>query len=412
MGVKIIEIPKRSANYYLRVNYKGFRKTIKIGTNKKLASEARQKIEAKLVLEGIDFLKPIDRPKVPTLKEYVYGWRDENDQYQIGWFDKYAKKSKKFSTYSGYESIIKSHLIPKFGATHLDEITSRMVGDYVSSKLDGHKSQTVKNIKHCLSAILQHAYVPDGHILSNPCRGVTVPIPEKEKVRAMEDGAEPDPYTWEERAIVEQVFREHFPGFYPLVLTGFRTGLRIGELMALQWANVNFDARLISVKKNISRGRRTTPKSRSSIRDVRMTSLLIEVLKEHRGALEKEAAAKEEKLPSWVFPNKLGRRLNYGNFMDRVWNKAQENTELRRRTPHDMRHTYATLRLLRGHSLSEVSKEMGHASVEITFRTYFKWLPKESHSNIDELDGGNEVKERKPGANENTQQDGLRLVSA
>ena len=228
----------------------------------------------------------------------------------------------------------------------------------------------------------------------------------------MEEGVEPDPYTWEERAAVEQVFKNHFPRFYPLVLTGFRTGLRIGELLALQWPIVSFDTKLISVKRNISRGRRTTPKSRSSIRDVRMTSLLVQVLEAHRETLEKEAVSKKGKLPSWVFPNRLGRRLNYGNFMDRVWNKAMEKTELRRRTPHDMRHTYATLRLLRGHSLSEVSKEMGHGSVEITFRTYFKWLPKESHSNIDELDGEDEAKKRKPGANAGTQQNDLQVVSA
>jgi integrase len=412
MGVKIIEIPKESAIYYLRVNYKGFRKTIKIGTNKKLAGEVKQKIEARLVLEGADFLKPCEALKIPTLKEYVYGWRDENEQYQIGWFDKNAKKSRKYSTYSGYESIINTHLIPKFGTMRLDEITSRMVSDYVSNKLDGHKSQTVKNLKNCLSAILQHAYIPDGHISLNPCRGVVVPKPEKEKLQAMEEGVEPDPYTWAERAAVEQVFRDHFPRFYPLVLTGFRTGLRIGELLALQWPNVSFDTKLISVRKNISRGRRTTPKSRSSIRDVRMTSLLLQDLEEHRETLEKEAVLKEGKLPSWVFPNKLGRRLNYGNFMDRVWNKAMEMTELRRRTPHDMRHTYATLRLLRGHTLAEVSKEMGHASVEITFRTYFKWLPKESHSNIDELDGEDEAKKRKPDANEDTQQNDRQAVSA
>jgi len=412
MGVKIVEIPKKSSIYYLRVNHKGFRKTIKVGTSKKLAGEVKEQIEARLVLEGADFLKPDDAPRIPTLKEYVYGWRDENEQYQIGWFDKHAKKSKKYSTYSGYESIINTHLLSRFGKIRLNEITSRMVGDYVSSKLDEHKSQTVKNIKNCLSAILQHAYIPDGHISSNPCRGVAVPIPEKEKLRALEEGMEPDPYTWEERTVVERVFREHFPRFYPLVLTGFRTGLRIGELLALQWQNVNFDSKLISVRKNISRGRRTTPKSRSSIRDVRMTSLLLQALKEHHEALEKEAVSKEGKLPLWVFPNKLARRLNYGNFMDRVWNKAMEKTELRRRTPHDMRHTYATLRLLRGHSLSEVSKEMGHASVEITFRTYFKWLPKESHSNIDELDGEGEAKKCKPDANRDIQQDERRVVSA
>jgi len=51
-----------------------------------------------------------------------------------------------------------------------------------------------------------------------------------------------------------------------------------------------------------------------------------------------------------------------------------------------LRHTYATLRLSKGDSLAEVSKEMGHSSAEITYKTYYKWLPKESRTNIDELD--------------------------
>lgn len=48
-----------------------------------------------------------------------------------------------------------------------------------------------------------------------------------------------------------------------------------------------------------------------------------------------------------------------------------------------MRHTYATLRLSKGDSLAEVSKEMGHSSAEITYKTYYKWLPKESRTDID-----------------------------
>jgi integrase len=51
-----------------------------------------------------------------------------------------------------------------------------------------------------------------------------------------------------------------------------------------------------------------------------------------------------------------------------------------------MRHTYATLRLSKGYWLAEVSKEVGHASAEITYKTYYKWLPKESRTDIDELD--------------------------
>ncbi len=63
-----------------------------------------------------------------------------------------------------------------------------------------------------------------------------------------------------------------------------------------------------------------------------------------------------------------------------------EKSRLRYRTPHDMRHTYATLRLSKGDSLAEVSKEMGHSSSDITYRTYYKWLPRESLTDIDELD--------------------------
>ena len=55
-----------------------------------------------------------------------------------------------------------------------------------------------------------------------------------------------------------------------------------------------------------------------------------------------------------------------------------------------MRHTYATLRLSKGDSLAEVSKKMGHGNTDLTYKTYYKWLPKESRTNIDELDKKNE----------------------
>ena len=118
-----------------------------------------------------------------------------------------------------------------------------------------------------------------------------------------------------------------------------------------------------------------------------MTSQLIETLRGHRNALKEEKLRKKwNSVPEWVFPNQEGGFINYGNFLDRVWNPTMEKSKLRRRTPHDMRHTYATLRLSKGDSLAEVSKEMGHSTPDITYKTYYKWLPKESRSDIDELD--------------------------
>ena len=133
-----------------------------------------------------------------------------------------------------------------------------------------------------------------------------------------------------------------------------------------------------------------------------MTSQLVSILRVHRKRLEGMRAnrfRKLESIPEWVFPNEHGGFINYGNFIYRVWNPVMDKSKLRRRTPHDMRHTYATLRLSNGDSLAEVSKEMGHGSADITFRTYYKWLPKESKTDIDTLDG--KVKattKRNPGA--------------
>jgi len=161
----------------------------------------------------------------------------------------------------------------------------------------------------------------------------------------------------------------------------------MGELLALKWKDIDFRNRIIHVTRNIAANKITTPKSRSGIRQVRMTKQLYDELK---GLL---ATRKEQKLrdgweevPEWIFCNEQGNFLNYSNFLNRIWNRAMGKTGLRRRTPHDMRHTYATLRLSKGDSLAEVSKEMGHSSSDITYRTYYKWLPKESRTDIDELD--------------------------
>lgn len=118
-----------------------------------------------------------------------------------------------------------------------------------------------------------------------------------------------------------------------------------------------------------------------------MTSQLAEIFKQHKAHMAERTLKQGWKsMPEWIFVNEDGTSLNYGNFLHRVWNRAMDKSGLRRRTPHDMRHTYATLRLSKGDSLAEVSKEMGHSTAEITYRTYYRWLPKESRSNIDELD--------------------------
>lgn len=382
MGVKVREKPPGSGIWWIFIDHEGNRKAKKIGKDKRLALDVAKKIEAKLTLGDVG-LADKKASSCPTFNEFVKGWTDPQGHRHLGWEDKVASLSLKSSTRRGYAHLLTTHLCPEFGNSRLDEITSRQISDFILGKLRaGLRSNTVKNLKNCLSAILRHAHIPDEYIPANPARGVLVPKPEDETA-----AREPDPLTWAERETLERVFAEHFPRAYPLVLTGFRTGARIGELIGLQWQDVDFANKTILIQRNVTHSKVTSPKSKSSRRLVRMTSQLAEVLKHHRQAMKAETLRKGMKTPpEWIFPNEEGGYLNYGNFMHRVWNRALEKSGLRRRTPHDMRHTYATLRLSKGDSLAEVSKEMGHGSPEITFRTYYKWMPKESRSNIDELD--------------------------
>ncbi len=380
MGVKVKERPEGSGIWWIFIDHHGKRKAKKIGKDKRTAFEVAKKIEAKLTLG--DFNLDNEKSQAPTLKEYIDGWKDSAGESQIGWYDKVALLSLKYSTYRSYRLIIDQTIIPAFGSKPLNEITSRMIGDLISQKVKGGlRSSTVRNVKNCLSAILRYAVNPDDLISLNPARNVPIPKPEDER-----QSKEQDPFTWEERAKIEETFEKGFSSYYPLVVCGFRTGLRIGEIIGLQWQDVDFFQKLILVQRNITRGKITSPKSRSSRRHVRMTSQLVEVLKQHKKyMMERTLKQGWKSIPDWIFPNEDGSLLNYG-FIYNVWNRAMDKSGLRRRTPHDMRHTYATLRLSKGDSLAEVSKEMGHSTTGITYGTYYKWLPKESRSDIDELD--------------------------
>ncbi|OGP68423.1 MAG: hypothetical protein A2W27_11045 [Deltaproteobacteria bacterium RBG_16_44_11] len=380
MGVKVKERPEGSGIWWIFIDHSGKRKAKKIGKNKRVAMEAAKKIEAKLTLGEMNLN---ESPRPPTLKEYIDGWRDGAGEKKIGWYEKVAVLSLKHSTYCSYRLIIDLHLIPAFGSKPINEITPGMTSDLICQKIkDGLRSSTARNIKNCLSAIMRHAVNPDRLITSNPALNVPIPKPEDERPLK-----EPDPFTWEERAKIESTFKKACPKHHALVVCDFRTGLRIGELIGLQWPDMDFSQKLILVQRNITRGKITTPKSRSSRRYVRMTSYLVEILKRHKIYMAERTLKQGWKsMPDWLFVNDDGTPLNYGNFIHREWNPVMNRSGLRRRTPHDMRHTYATLRLSKGDSLAEVSKEMGHSTPEITYRTYYKWLPKESTSNIDELD--------------------------
>ncbi len=384
MGVKVVEHPKGSGRLYFRFCYHYKVKYVYAGqNNRKNKARANRKvaqIESLVAIEGSAVLNKIfNDSEAPTLKQYINGWTDEKGVH-LGWINK-IKKLRKYSTWKGYENILKKRLIPKFGDKALDKIESNEIGDYVFELSEQKLAyNTIASIKNTLGAVFKQAR-KDEYIKTNPCHDIEIP-----KDKDAED-PEPRPFSLKERKALEDVFIKIYPRYFALVFTGFRTGLRIGELIGLNVTDLDFVNAVVEVRNNITRGRPTTPKSKTSKRKVRMTAEVEKILKEQIAAVKKESLRKKwGNVPRWVFVNEVGEHINYGNFISRVWNEAIRKSEISRRTPHDMRHTYATMRLSLGHPLHEVAKELGHSTPVITYNTYYKFIPNDSVSNISELD--------------------------
>ena len=386
MSVTVREKTKGSGVWWLFIRHKGFRKSKKIGDQAK-AEQLATIINGRLAAGDLGVIEDdTEGDDTITLKEYLDTWLPDSRLFL------------KYSTRAGYESIIKTHLLPVWSNTPLDQITAPMIKEYLYKSIqNGLSSGTARNIKNCLSAIFRHAVTQDQIIEANPARGVIIPKPEGEGATRV-----PSPFFREERDRLEKTVIAHWLHYYPMIVCGFRTGLRIGELIGLQRGDVNLFDKVILVRHNITNNRKTTPKSKASVRRVRMTSQLTAIIqKAMKQGMADKLERGWEKVPEQVFYSpESGKHINYGNFVYRVWRPALEKAELPHRTPHDMRHTYATLRLSAGHPIAEVSKEMGHSTPSITYRTYYEFLPKESTSDIDILDGnlaGESVRYSAPG---------------
>ncbi len=154
--------------------------------------------------------------------------------------------------------------------------------------------------------------------------------------------------------------------------------MRIGEATALQWQDIDFTNDYIVVRRNIPHHRELeTTKTKASQRKIDMSFEFSSELRRLRTERKKRALAdgKTFDVEGWVFPNEDGTPIFYSNFLRRVWHKSRDEEKVRRRTPHDLRHTWASHTLAARADLAYVSNQLGHANPSITLRIYSHWVP-------------------------------------
>jgi integrase len=185
----------------------------------------------------------------------------------------------------------------------------------------------------------------------------------------------------------------HSSTCYPLFLAALRTGLRLGELIALHWEDIQFGEnaddpnRFILVRRNYSLGEFATTKNHRA-RRVDMSREVRRVLLDLRDEMAMKAFEKgEEFVPRLVFPSTEGKPLDGINVYHRHFLPCVEAAGLRRITFHALRHSYAPHLIQAGASLTYVMSQMGHSSIQVTVDTYGHLVPGADIAWVDKLDG-------------------------
>lgn len=280
----------------------------------------------------------VETPATPTLAEFA-------PEFLL----KYSVVNNKLSERLRKERVLRNHLVPVFGNQRLDEITTEQVEALKADLVrQGYKHGSVNGSLAVLSKLMQCAE-EWGLIERGPRIKAlgTTPVHhlEFEWLREEEVGRLLDAARFE-------------PKWFTFMLVALRTGMRKGEIYSLHWSEVDFAARRITVKYSVTKGRLTSPKNKRT-RMVPMTEDLGAALRAWRAASTHEVL---------VFPSRSGRLVNGMNTANDALRRALERAELRHIRFHDLRHTFASLLVIKGTPLRHIQKLLGHSSISITER--------------------------------------------
>jgi integrase len=399
MGVRV---KKHAGKWYVFINWKGKRKARCVGLSREAAEQVRREIERQLSLG--QFTGGVEK-NCPTFSEYA-----------TCWLATHVRPNLKLSTVQSYEGILRFHLLPAFGSARLDGISRTKIKSYLAelTKPEDRAKNTARNILAALRALLNHA-VEDGLIDQNPASRLGRFNLAKGRGRKVEF------LTRDEASRFLETAKEIRSQRHPLFLTAVRAGLRLGELVALEWDDIQFGAdeedanRFLMVRHNLVRGQVTSPKGRKA-RRVDLSRDLRRTLMELRDSRTLQAIEKgqfdeggQPKIPKVVFPSRTGRYLNGTNLYHRDFLPCLQAAGLRRVTFHALRHTFASLLIQKGASLAYVREQMGHSSIQVTVDTYGHLIPGGNIAWVDALD---EQTSPQQNATPAQQADGVLIVKA
>lgn len=282
---------------------------------------------------------------------------DQMNKYCLEWLEGVKLKYKE-STYGKYRNICMNHIIPGLGGFNIDKISTVMVENMISEKLEILSSKTVNDIVSVLKQIFVYA---DKHGLKTNFNFDFLSVHQEKKIMRVLSFEE-------QRKLSCFLLSDMDLNKLGMYLSLF-TGIRIGELCSLKWKNILIDDKVLQVRTTMQRIQTfntesrtqviiTSPKSKCSIRDIPLPDFLIDVLKKFKG--DEEAFLLTGKVKEFTEP----RVIQY------TFKKYINQCELKDANFHSLRHTFATRCVEAGFEIKTLSEILGHSSVSITLDRY------------------------------------------
>jgi integrase len=328
---------RMKGSWWVDFRFKGDRIRRKSPIDTKRGAEEHERKMRQQLLDGtFEKIKEEEEIKETQKKEAI-----KVSEFAKEFIATYARSNNKPSEVESKEMIFKNHIVPFFGTFALEEINSRSVERYKAKKLDEKlMAKTINNQLTVLHKMLSVAQ--EWQLISNlpPIKWLRTPEVEFsfldfEEAERLKQGADGE---WK-----------------AMITVALKTGLRLGELLALRWEDVDLVAGNMVVRRAASRGIIGTPKN-GKWREIPLSVEARRELKAHRH-LRGEL----------IFCDQNGKLIPKTTCKWPLW-RACKRAGLRRIGWHALRHTFASHLAMRGVSLKAIQELLGHATIEMTMR--------------------------------------------
>lgn len=239
------------------------------------------------------------------------------------------------------ENIFKNHILPILGDLPLNQVTRKVVKDFREQKvLEGLTRKTVNNLLAVLGRMLTEAVTDE--ILNS-------------RIKIEYYARQPPPFDYLSFVEAERFVKGAPSEFWRVwIIVQVKTGLRLGEMRALRWCNVDLELGIIHVRES-ARGKHIGLPKGDKIRAVVMTPEVVRALRSHPRRLGCDL----------VFPNAKGVMLTESTALDN-FKVASERAGLRKITTHVLRHTTASHMAMRGIDPKTIQEQLGHSDLKMT----------------------------------------------